>query len=169
MARQSPELIAMLSGIEKAVSSADGQVPARIAGAIQPFLGKPGLLAADTCMGCPDGYIRHLLHANSAARYAVVALVWKPGQMSPVHAHRTWCTLGVQDGTLTEGHYALPGGHSPPRQIGSRLLNAGAVSYGTADPRLIHRLANLGMKDAISIHIYGAAFDRFGSDVNHIY
>jgi predicted metal-dependent enzyme (double-stranded beta helix superfamily) len=159
----------MLLDIESAVPGSAAERPSRIASALQPYLRKPKLLERECCKGCPKGYIRHLLHANSAAHYAVVALVWRPGQMSPVHAHRTWCALGVYQGSLTEGYYAYPDGAASPAQQEVVLRPEGAVSYGPADPKLIHRIANLGMADAISIHVYGADFDRFGQDVNHVY
>src|ERR1700691_5002685 len=41
--------------------------------------------------GSTENYRRHLLPADPHARYAIAALVWQPGQASPVHAHHTWC------------------------------------------------------------------------------
>jgi predicted metal-dependent enzyme (double-stranded beta helix superfamily) len=83
--------------------------------------------------------------------------------MSPVHAHRTWCAFGVQQGVLTETFYA-PG--EPPEPRATRLLALGATGGGPADPGQIHRLANLSCRSAVSIHCYGVAFERFGADVN---
>jgi hypothetical protein len=51
----------------------------------------------------------------------------------------------------------------------TKLLAPGGASHGPADPRLIHRLANLSCRTAISIHCYGVGFDRFGSDVNLVF
>lgn len=159
----------MLAGIHQAATgSADGR-PNRVAAAIEPYLGDPELLAGISCPSCPNSYIRHLLHADPGSRYAVVALIWQPGQMSPVHAHRTWCALGVHHGVLSEAFYDLPTGNMPPQQSGAVLRGRGATSCGPADLGLIHRLANLGTTEAVSIHVYGASFDRFGQDVNHIF
>ncbi|WP_237181073.1 cysteine dioxygenase family protein [Roseomonas haemaphysalidis] len=160
----------MLSDIHRAVIGTDGSDrPARIAAAMAPHLRQPDLLSAASCESCPNGYIRHLLHADREQGYAVVALVWRPGQMSPVHAHRTWCALGVHTGSLTEGFYALPDQAAQPVQTAALLRRSGDTSSGPADPDLIHRLSNLSMANAISIHAYGADFDRFGSDVNLLY
>ena len=60
------------------------------------------LLGATHREGSPDCYRRHLLAADPLGRYAVAALVWMPGQMSPVHAHHTWCGYAVIEGALTE-------------------------------------------------------------------
>ncbi len=136
-----------------------------MAEAIGAFVGRPELLEDRDCPCCPDRYIRHLLHADPAGGYAVVALVWRPGQMSPVHAHRTWCAFGVHAGVLTETYYEAG---EPPVPTATKLLAPGATNSGPADPRLIHRLANLSCRTAISVHCYGVAFDRFGQDVNEV-
>lgn len=45
----------------------------------------------------------------------------------------------------------------------------GDVSYAPADPNAVHRLANLGTETAISIHVYGAQYDRLGDQVNQVW
>ena len=162
-------LSAMLAEIHRAATGDVHGRPAGVAAAIQAYLDDPLLLAGISCPSCPNSYIRHLLHADAEHCYAVVALVWRPGQMSPVHAHRTWCALGVHRGVLSEAFYDLPVEKAPPRQTNTVLRGQGATSCGPADLRAIHRLANLGTTEATSIHVYGASFDRFGQDVNHVF
>ncbi len=156
----------MLSGIAAATRRGAEERPRAVAEAIGAFAADPALLDGRDLPCCPERYVRHLLHADPEGGYAVVALVWRPGQMSPVHAHRTWCALGVHRGVLTETFFE-PG--EPPVPSTSRLLAPGATSHGAADPRLIHRIANLSCRTALSIHCYGAAFERFGQDVNEIH
>ena len=96
--------------------------------------------------------------------YEVVALVWRPMQMSPVHAHRTWCAFGVHRGILTEHYYDA----ATLRPHAASLRCEGDTCHGPADPSLIHRLGNCGAECATSIHVYGAAYERFGEDVNLI-
>jgi predicted metal-dependent enzyme (double-stranded beta helix superfamily) len=136
-----------------------------VAHAIGEFVQRAELLDGRDCSCCPDRYVRHLLHADPEGGYAVVALVWRPGQMSPVHAHRTWCALGVHRGVLTETCYA-PG--DPPVPTAAKLLAPGAISHGPARPDLIHRLANLSCRTAVSVHCYGVGFDDIGVGVNHV-
>jgi predicted metal-dependent enzyme (double-stranded beta helix superfamily) len=136
-----------------------------VAEAIGAFVNRPDLLDGRDCPCCPDRYVRHLLHSDAGGSHAVVALVWRPGQMSPVHAHRTWCAFGVHQGVLSETYYT-PG--DPPVPAATKLLAPGATSHGPASPDLIHRLANLSCRTAISIHCYGVGFDRFGQDVNAV-
>ncbi|MDJ0389633.1 cysteine dioxygenase family protein [Roseomonas sp. E05] len=161
-------LDAMLADIAVAARADLAERPRRVAEALGAHVLNPDLLAGRPCPCCPERYIRHLLHADPAGGYAVVALAWRPGQMSPVHAHRTWCAFGVHRGILTEGHYRAGGG-GEPMQCGSALRPPGATCHGAADPELIHRLANLGSAEALSIHVYGVPFERFGQDVNLVY
>jgi len=155
----------MLARIAAAARGAAEARHGAIASALAEFVAEDGLLAGRDCPCSPDRYVRHLLHADPAGEYAVVALVWRPGQMSPVHAHRTWCALGVHRGVLTETFFE---GGDPPRPTAARLLGPGATGHGPADPRLIHRLANLSCRIAVSIHCYGVEFERFGQDVNTV-
>ena len=161
--RPRPALQTMLAAIAEGARQPAPDRPAAVAAAIAAFLPRPGLLDGLELPCCPDRYVRHLLHADAGGGYAVVALVWRPGQMSPVHAHRSWCAFGVQQGVLTETFYE-PG--EPPVPRATRLLAPGGTGSGPADPGQIHRLANLSCRSAISIHCYGVAFERFGADVN---
>ncbi|MXP63982.1 cysteine dioxygenase [Roseomonas sp. M0104] len=161
-------LDAMLSDIAAAARTDLAERPRRVAAALAGHLLDPGLLAERSCPCRPDRYVRHLLHADPQGGYAVVALAWRPGQMSPVHAHRTWCAFGVHRGILTEGLYRAERGGEPV-QCGSALRAPGMVGHGAADPELIHRLANLGSAEALSVHVYGVPYERFGQDVNLVY
>jgi predicted metal-dependent enzyme (double-stranded beta helix superfamily) len=142
--------------------------PAAVAEVLGEAMADPQLLLGRHLPGRAEGYTRHLLQADPAGEYAVVALVWRPGQMSPVHAHRTWCALGIHGGVLTESFYALEEGGDPV-PAATFLRRPGETSHGPADPALVHRLANLGCRDALSIHVYGVSFDRFGDGVNLVY
>lgn len=138
-----------------------------IAAAMAPHLADPDLLAGRDCPCNPQRYQRHLLHADADGGYAVVAIVWVPGQMSPVHGHRTWCALGVHRGWLTETFFRPEAGVAIPTTC--KPLQPGGLSFAPADPNAIHRLANLGTQEAVSIHVYGVSFDRFGDGVNEVW
>ncbi len=153
-------LDAMLSAIAGAARAEEAARPGAIADAMAPFLRDPLLLEGRHCPDCPDRYVRHLLGTREG--YAVVALVWRPMQMSPVHAHRTWCAFGVHRGILTE-HYYDPATLRPNAAF---LRCEGETCHGPADPALVHRLGNCSAEPATSIHVYGVAFERFGDAVN---
>ena len=54
-----------------------------------------------------DDYRQHLVHVHPEGRYSVVALVWTPGQYTPIHDHRCWCVVGVLEGQEREERYLL--------------------------------------------------------------
>ncbi len=138
---------------------------AAVADALRPYLAIPDLLTGMSCSDSPERYARHLLHAGQD--HTVLALVWRLGQMSPVHGHRSWCAFGVHRGYLTEIQFGLGQQGPVPRDcIGRGIGSAGGL---TADEDAIHRLANLGTETAISIHVYGARYDRLGEEVNHVW
>lgn len=136
-----------------------------VASALWPFLGLQDLLSDTSYPSSPERYVRHLLYAGE--QHSVLALVWRPGQMSPVHGHRSWCALGVHHGSMTETSF-VQGPHGPVPS-GCRQHGVGGISHSPADPDVIHRLSNLGTETAVSIHVYGAAFDRLGEEVNHVW
>lgn len=157
----------MLADVDRAVQTEPASRHRAVAAALAPHLGHPDLLAGRDCPCNPERYTRHLLHNDPAGGYAVVAIVWVPGQMSPVHGHRTWCAFGVHRGWLAETYFARESGTAIPTGCTPRAR--GMTGYAPADPDAIHRLANLGTAEAVSIHIYGVAFDRFGDGVNEVY
>ena len=156
-------LQAMLAAIRIAARTPLAERPRAVAAALAPHLGDDALLHGHDCPCNPERYIRHLLAEGEG--YAVVALVWRPGQMSPVHAHRTWCALGVHRGCLTE-HFFVPG--PIPRPTAAFLREMGGTSHGPASTDLIHRIANCGAENAVSIHVYGVPYAEFADGVNLI-
>ncbi|NKE47562.1 cysteine dioxygenase [Roseomonas frigidaquae] len=168
--RTRPARETMLAGVAAAARMPLVDRPQAVGAALQAFAADPALLEGLACPCCPDRYVRHLLHSDPEGGYAVVALVWRPGQMSPVHGHKAWCAFAVHQGTLTETWYSpAEAAEDGPQPHATHLLRPGEGSHGAADPLLIHRLANLSCRTAISIHCYGIGYDRFGQDLNEIH
>ncbi|MGW0514923.1 cysteine dioxygenase [Streptomyces olivaceoviridis] len=153
---------------------ARGLSPARSAGlaarALRGYLADPGLLTAEQCAGSPERYTQHVLHAEPDGSFSVVALVWLPGQRTPVHDHVSWCVTGVHQGTESEQRYRLV-----PDGAGARLVATEVVTNpvgsvcGFAPPGDIHEVRNCGTGTAISLHVYGADVVRLGSSVRRVY
>ncbi len=156
------QLALMLADIDRAVHANLRPRPERVADALTPYLNDPDLLRGVLCPSDPARYTRHLLGEGDG--YCVLAIAWRPGQMSPVHAHKAWCALGVHRGWLVESFFDATSGAARP--IGCRPRGVGAVSHAEAEGTAIHRIANVGVADALSIHVYGASYDRLGADVN---
>jgi len=163
------------SAIAQACREAPDLMPYRVRQALNRVLTSallPGVVAS--LLNLPRAeqtYSRHVLHADPQGRFTVVALVWPPGQSSPVHAHYTWCAYRVLSGVLTETHYAwdAAGGHAYTFNSISRT--AGQSVCGHAGLELIHRLGNASRDDsepAVSLHVYGIDSERVSTHVNRV-
>jgi predicted metal-dependent enzyme (double-stranded beta helix superfamily) len=127
----------------------------------------PEILTSEQRHGDPLGYRCHLLHAESDGSFSVVALVWRPGQATPIHDHVTWCVAGVIQGAEHEEQYTLRA--DGWLEEAGRSVNVVGDVFGLAPPGDIHRVHNGGTQTAISLHIYGTDVSRLGSSVRRVY
>ncbi|MGW7198831.1 cysteine dioxygenase [Streptomyces chryseus] len=135
-------------------------------------LGADDLLTAGQRAGDPARYRQHLLHAEDDGGFSVVALVWLPGQRTPVHDHVAWCTTGVHAGTEHERRYRLvPSRDGDPARLTATedIVNPQGTVCGFAPPGDIHEVWNAGTDVAISLHVYGADLSRLGTSVRRLY
>ena len=161
--------------IEAAVGMGVPHIHEAVARILELRVTDAGLLDGLACHGSRDRYTRHLVYAGAC--FSILALVWRPGQMSPIHGHRSWCAFGVRQGALVETSFTLdagtgdPGpGRAPHLTLDNcRQLVPGMVSHADGDEEHYHRVANLGVETAVSIHVYGVAFDRLGHGLNRIW
>jgi predicted metal-dependent enzyme (double-stranded beta helix superfamily) len=65
--------------------------PHAIADRLKTLLRADGWLADEHQLAGRDTYRQHLLHVSECRRLSVVALVWLPGQSTPIHDHVSWC------------------------------------------------------------------------------
>ena len=98
----------------------------------------------------------------------MVALVWRPGQVTAIHDHVTWCVFGVIQGIEHEELFTLDEERGCLVEAGTSTNRTGDVN-GFAPPGDIHRVRNVGDDTAISIHVYGTDVSRIGSSVRRYY
>jgi predicted metal-dependent enzyme (double-stranded beta helix superfamily) len=138
-----------------------------VADQLRQHLPGPEILTAEQRYGDPARYRCHLLYAEPDGSFSVSALVWRPGQATPIHDHVTWCVFGVIQGAEHEERYVLRD-DGWLEQAGAVVNVLGEVA-GLAPPGDIHRVRNAGMETAISVHIYGTDIGRLGSSVRRVY
>ncbi|MEV0082157.1 cysteine dioxygenase family protein [Saccharopolyspora sp. NPDC050642] len=134
--------------------------------ALRPFLAEPDLLRPEQRIGDPDNYRQHVLHVEPDGSFSIVALVWLPGQQTPVHDHVSWCVTGVYEGVEHEQRYEIRDDHLV---LAGHATNQPGEVCGFAPPGDIHLVRNAGTSKAISIHIYGANIAVLGSSVRRSY
>lgn len=163
-------LATLVGEIDCIVNGASGNVvcPQSIQAVVSASISSHFWLTSEQCRSNSDNYARHILHADKFGRYTVAALVWKSGQFSPVHAHKTWCALAVARGRLHERYFKYEPAESAALYRSSREHALGSGSCGAAGTHLVHQLGNPWHEDAISIHVYGVDSQKLATGVNQI-
>lgn len=160
----------LVRAVRAAVRRGDdwGTTSVAVAEELRAHLPGPGVLTSAQRQGDPARYLSHLLHAEPDGSFSIVAMVWLPGQVTPVHDHVTWCVFGVLQGVEHEELFTLaPDGRGLVR-AGDAENRTGEVS-GFAPPGDIHRVRNVGDGVTISLHIYGADISRLGGSIRREY
>ena len=100
-------------------------------------------------------------------RLSVVALVWLPGQRTPIHDHVSWCVVGVYEGRERETRYRAVevDGERCLEPVGSVDARPGHVEVIVPSVEDIHAVTAVGDGPTISIHVYGADIERLGSSI----
>ena len=163
--RPAARLTPLVAGIRAVVERhADWNETAQlVAGELRRNLPGPDVLDAEQRLGSPDDYVGHTLHVEPDGSFSIVALVWRPGQLTRIHDHVTWCAFAVIQGVEHEELF-----DADLRLVGRSANHVGDVS-GFAPPGDIHRVHNTGDGTAISIHVYGTDITRIGSSARRYY
>ena len=174
-----PQLAGLVHAVRAVVSRhTDWERTARlVADVLRRHLPAPDLLTAEEQAGDPSTYQSHLLHAEPDGAFSIVAVVWRTGQVTPIHDHVTWCVVGVIQGVEQEELFACPKGHEDLfgcdtgeylARVGENANTEGSVT-GFAPPGDIHRVRNPADDTTISLHIYGTDISCIGSSVRREY
>ena len=165
-----PELDELVTAVRAVVDRHSGwaETARLVADELTRHLPSPDVLTAEQRIGDPKRYCSHVLHIEPDGAFSIVALVWRPGQVTTIHDHVTWCVFGVIEGVEYEELFRLDGERGCLLAAGSNANLTGDVS-GFAPPGDIHRVRNVGVDTAISIHIYGTDVARIGSSVRRRY
>jgi len=139
-----------------------------VATALSHHLPGPDLLGQAQLQGDPAGYQTHVIHVEPGGSFSIAVMVWRPGQVTPIHDHVSWCVTGVMQGTEYEEIFAPgPGGQHLTEVI--RRQNPPGTVAGFAPPGDIHRVRNCGSGIAVSLHVYGANLAELGSSIRRVY
>jgi predicted metal-dependent enzyme (double-stranded beta helix superfamily) len=163
--RPTGRLTDLVAGLRTAVArGADWDRTARlVAEQLRRNLPAPDVLSAAQRRGSPDGYVGHTLHVEPGGSFSIVGLVWRPGQLTRIHDHVTWCAFAVIQGVEHEELF-----DADLKLVGESDNHVGDAG-GFAPPGDIHRVHNTGPETAISIHVYGTDVSRVGSSARRYY
>jgi predicted metal-dependent enzyme (double-stranded beta helix superfamily) len=139
--------------------------------ALTQLLDQHGWLRSEHTQGSPDHYTQHILYVSPDRAFSVIALVWLPGQKTPIHDHICWCVVGVYEGEEEETRYRLyedGAGRFLVRE-GSQRAHRGQVTTLLPPEEDIHQVTNVGAGKAISIHVYGADIEKKRTSINETF
>src|SRR3954447_14028652 len=159
------QLTPLVDGVRSAVDRHAGwaETAQLVAEQLRRNLPGPDVLSDEQRLGSPDGYRGHTLYVEPDGSFSIVGLVWRPGQITHIHDHLTWCVFGVIQGIEHEELF-----DADLSLLGESDNHVGDVS-GFAPPGDIHRVHNTAAETAISIHIYGTDVTRVGSSARRYY
>ena len=155
------ELVTTLDDVVATTSPA--RQPAAVALALAPYLGREDLLRDADRRGSRHHYQTNVVHVHPRGAYSVVALVWQPGQRTPIHSHRSWCVVGVHEGRELERSFRVAAAGLVP--VDEHLLEQGHVTWLLSGEQDIHDVANAAATTTISIHVYGLDYRTAGSSI----
>ena len=163
--RPTDQLTELVAGIRTAMDTHDGwaETAQLVAEQMRAHLPTPDVLTPEQRLGSPESYQGHTLHAEPDGSFSIVGLVWRPGQLTRIHDHVTWCVFGVIQGVEYEELF-----DADLNLVGRSENHVGDVS-GFAPPGDIHRVHNTSDTTAISIHVYGTDVTRIGSSARRYY
>ncbi len=160
MTLQDADLAQLIQDLGRAVTTApcDGTrcraVEQALVDAASPDLLPPELRQPDA-----DHYARHLIYREPQGKFSMIAMVWGPGQSTPIHDHGgLWCVECVLQGRIEVRSYR-PVDHPEDGRVGftcAEVIGAGFGESGHLIPPLDHHvLANPHDDVAVTLHVYG--------------
>ena len=114
--------------------------------------------ALKSCIGSTDdGYQRNVIKRTE--NYELVAICWKPGQITPIHDHiGSDCAFIILDGVSTERTFQI-NEDGLAVQTSSRNYVPGEVC--AADEPDIHQVINEQDSELVNLHVYTPPLSEF--------
>jgi predicted metal-dependent enzyme (double-stranded beta helix superfamily) len=158
-----------------ATTTADAERVVKAEGLLGKLVRSKEWLPQEKLRASKSEYSRHRLYLDPDSQFEVLALIWKPGQRTPLHDHDgTWGVEGVISGRMKVINYVQM---EPFSKDKIKLCYAGAMTVNEQStgellpPADCHILEADGEEDVtITIHVYGKqlrkfrVFDRLGEE-----
>ena len=152
---------------------AQSAVPADCVTAIAPLMqrlvtGPKDFLQPEHFQWNAEHYARNEIFVAEDESLSLYALVWRPGQWTPVHDHGSWGVVGVVRGILEERNYVRTDSHDERMSDitllrgGVLLLAEGAITSFVPNPDHIHVTGVADdRQEVVSLHLYGREMSGF--------
>lgn len=170
----SSALTRFVDGMDAAVAvlSSPAERAAAATALLPDLLAHPEAIGPEHRVPAEDCYQQHVVHVHPAGCWSLVALVWRPGQTTPIHDHRCWCVVGVLEGEEDEERFHLVRREERPALVRTTRTRQAAGSVCTLVPpqENIHRVSSAAPTGiTVSLHVYGDDIARCGSSINQVF
>ena len=157
-------------------AAAANQEPADCVIAVAPLMerlleGDRSFVRAEHLRSDPDHYARNAIYISPDEHLSLFALVWLPGQWTPVHDHGSWGVVGVLQGMLEERNFMSVDGEITAnhgirlKRGGGVILKEKSISSFVPNPDHIHMTGVSETRSmAVTFHLYGRNMNSF-----HVY
>ena len=133
-----------------------GQVDARTIAAIETLVSEAYPRLQEELLFKPNPRPgRYMCYQDPDFDFVIMALVWGPGDATPIHDHGTWGVELVLQNQLRVTNYTQC--EQNPEATQSLVLQPGAVMHNLPPARDVHKIEHASGDCAISLHIYGKA------------
>lgn len=167
MSEHPPRLQALIDRLSSAVATRPcattrcKAVERALVEAVQP---RQDLLPPALCEAHPEHYARHLVHRDPEGRFSMIAMVWGPGQGTPIHDHGgLWCVECVVQGRIEVRAYAPTAAPCERADLQLECQEVTPAALGEAGhliPPLDHHVIhNPHEQKAVTLHVYGGDMD----------
>jgi predicted metal-dependent enzyme (double-stranded beta helix superfamily) len=139
---------------------------------LQRLLTNEELIPAGYKNPLPNKYAQYLLYKPDSEAFSVIAFIWGPGQVAPVHDHLVWGLVGLYQGAIVEKRYRREdhGESADPRysirEVSEVTARKGDISFVYPPDYDIHGVSNPFDEIAITVHVYGT---DIGKQPRHIH
>jgi len=162
-----PGLTEIIRLVDEAVGARDGAaIVADLSARLPELIARhAGNLGADLLRPDPRGYRRIELHHCPIRGYQILAMVWGPGQGTPVHDHRdVWGVESVWCGELLVADFratSVAGDLLRLAPVDAVHLHRGEV-VGLTPEQGLHLCRNPSQREvAVSLQVYARPLDQF--------
>jgi len=139
-------------------SCPEAEVAGRVAQAMKPLLAETDLLSLALREEGTESYREHILYADPAQRFTLLALIWRPGQGTPIHGHTAWGAVGIYEGTPRVETFTCregPHGRHEARPLKDFTCAPGDLAIVQPGLEDVHRISNATSSTVITLHAYG--------------
>lgn len=157
---------ALCGSLDHAVQAASvEEVTARIKDVLARLIRSGSIrLSEDLRRPLGDHYARRLLHRSQEHGYEVIAMIWGPGQGTPLHDHAgVWCVEGVLEGEIEVVQYELADQDNDRYRFEKtdRVSAHLGMSGSLIPPHEYHTIRNsLSDGTSITLHVYGRGMNH---------